>query len=383
MSTATNAIGHSLALAFDPAGRPNRLLRAGLLGMTGIAVAVAVRDLLTVYPIAADAEIALRAADRWLAGGQPYLASSFQAPAGPNLPFLYPPFVLPFLGPLSLVPRTAAVAAWILIGVVVAIWTCRRLGIPWPWVPLVLLWPPFFEGLIGGNIQVFLFAAFLGLMLDPPRADRPFHPVERDLSASSRPAWADGFLAVVNGAIKPSQAQPWFVAARRRPMAALLGAGMVIAVVVATLPITGVSIWFDWLAQLNRAADPGWAFRGAGLASSLPPIIGLSLAGATMVGAVALPRRFAASWLGILMIVGNPSLRMFGLLTLLPGMLTVRREVGLVAALGIASYTLTGLWIGVALVSAALAAAMRSPGWLEAGPAESQTRRIPPVANRN
>ena len=382
MTTAATALGQSLARAFDPAGRPDRLLRAGLLAMTGIAVAVAVRDLLSVYPIAADAEIALRAGDRWLAGGQPYLASSFQAPAGPDLPFLYPPFVLPFLGPLALLPRTAAIAGWMLIGVIVAVWTCRRLGIPWPWVPLVLLWPPFFEGLIGGNIQVFLFAAFLGLMLDPPRTDRPFQPVERDLATSSRPAWIDGLLAVVNGAIKPSQAQPWLVALRRRPLAALLGAAMVIALVVATLPITGLSIWFDWLAQLGRAADPDWAFRGAGLASALPPVVGLSLAAATMAAAVALPRRFAASWLGILMIVGNPSLRMFGLLTLLPGMLTVRREIGLVAALGIASYTLTGLWLGVALVSIALALGTRRPSWLETGAAGSPALPGATVADR-
>lgn len=357
------------ARALDPAGRPDRLLRAGLWGMTGVVVALAIRDLLAGYPIGVDAEIPLRAADRWLAGGEPYLASSFQAPAGPDLPFLYPPFLLPFLGPLALLPRVAAIVGWMLVGVAAAAWTCRRLGIPWHWVPLILLWPPFFEGLIGGNIQVLLFAAFVALMLDAPLADRPFHPVERDLAASSRPAWVDGLLAVVNGAIKPSQAQPWLVVARRRPVAALLGAGIAIALIVATLPITGWSIWFDWLAQLSRAADPSWAFRGAGLAASLPPIVGLSLAAATMVAAMALPQRFAAAWLGILMIVGNPSLRMFGLLTLLPGMLTIRREIGLVAALCIASYSFQGIWLGVLVVALALAGGTNYPVWLEQRPA--------------
>ena len=51
------------------------------------------------------------------------------------------------------------------------------------------------------------------------------------------------------------------------------------------------------------------------------------------------------------MIVGNPSLRMFGLLMLLPGMLVVRREIALLAALCVASYTLPGLWLGVLLVA--------------------------------
>lgn len=365
------AILDSLARALDPAERPDRLLRAGLWGMTGIVVAMAVRDLLAGYPIGVDAEIPLRAADRWLAGGEPYLTSSFQAPAGPDLPFLYPPFLLPLLGPLTLLPRVAAIVGWMLVGVAAAAWTCRRLGIPWHWIPLILLWPPFFEGLIGGNIQVLLFAAFVALMLDAPLADRPFHPVERDLAASSRPAWIDGLLAVVNGAIKPSQAQPWLLVARRRPVAAMLGGAIAIALVVATLPITGLSIWFDWISQLGRAADPTWAFRGAGLAASLPSFVGLSLAAATMVAAVALPRRFAAAWLGILMIVGNPSLRMFGLLTLLPGMLTIRREICLIAALSIASYSFQGLWLGVLLVALALAGGTKHPVWLEPPPATS------------
>ena len=316
-----------------------------------------------------------------LAGGRrPCL--ELQAPVD-RLPFLYPPFVLPFLGPLALLPRAVAIVGWMLIGVIVAAWTCKRLGIqkvvgpPGPyWLAAVAA-----RGSIGG--AQCLFAAFLGLMLDSPRADRPFQPVERDLATSSRPAWVDGFLAVVNGAIKPSQAQPWLLAAGVARLPRFSGAGIVIALVIATLPITGLSIWFDWVAQLNRATDPDWAFRGAGLAAGLPPFVGLSLAAATMAAAVALPRRFAAPWLGILMIVGNPSLRMFGLLTLLPGMLTVRREIGLVAALGIASYTLTGLWLGVALVSAALAAATRWPGWLEGGVADlSQTRRVSGVADR-
>jgi hypothetical protein len=378
------AILDSLGHALDPAGRPDRLLRAGLWAMTGIAVAVAVRDLLTLYPIGADVEIALRAADRWLAGGQPYLASSFQAPAGPDLPFLYPPFVLPFLGPLALLPRAVAIVGWMLIGVIVAARTCRRLGIPWQWVPLVLLWPPFFEGLLSGNVQVILFAAYVGLLFKAPAEGAAFHPVERVAHENVRPAWVDGLLAVANGAIKPSQAHPWILILRRRPTAAVLGLATVGVIAVVSLPLTGLNLWFDWLAQLARASDPAWILGGAGLARGLPAGVGLALAAATMVAAFFLPRHRAAAWLGILMIVGSPSLRMFGLLMLLPAMLVVRREVALVAALCIASYTLLGLWLGVALVSAALAAATRWPGWLEGGVADlSQTRRVSGGADRN
>lgn len=336
--------------------------------MTGIVVLLAVRDLLAGYPIGVDVEIPLRAARRWLDGGQPYLAASFQAPVGPDLPFLYPPFVLPVLAPLARLPGGLVVAGWLAVGVAVAAWTCRRLAIPWRWVPLVLLWPPFLEGLLGGNVQIVLFAAFVGLLFEGPPVDAAFHPVERAAGADVRPAWVEGLLAVVNGAIKPSQAHPWILILRRRPPAALLGLAIVGVVAVGSLALTGPTPWLDWLAQLGRASDPAWVYGGAGLARGLPASAGLLLLVGTMIAAVFLPSRRAAAWLGILMIVGSPSLRMFGVLTLLPAMLVVRREVALVAALCIASYTLLGLWLGVALVSAALAAAARWPAWLEPGP---------------
>ncbi|MEO8228251.1 MAG: glycosyltransferase family 87 protein [Chloroflexota bacterium] len=359
-----------VAGALDASGMPDRLLRCGLWILTGIAVVLAVKDLLVGYPVGVDVEIPLRAARRWLDGGQPYLAASFQAPVGPDLPFLYPPFVLPVIAPLARLPAGLVVAAWLAVGVAVAIWTCRRLAIPWPWVPFVLLWPPFLEGLLGGNVQVILFAAFVGLLFKPP-ARAGFHPLERVPGEDARPAWVDGLLAVVNGAVKPSQAHPWILLVRRRPGAALLGLTTLGVTMILSLALTGPALWLDWLSQLGRAADPAWILGGAGLARGLPAGAGLALALGTMVATFFLPRHRAAAWLGILMIVGSPSLRMFGVLTLLPAMLTVRRELALVAALCIASYTLVGLWLGVALVSGALAAGERWPAWLEPDPVDA------------
>ena len=57
--------------------------------------------------------------------------------------------------------------------------------------------------------------------------------------------------------------------------------------------------------------------------------------------------------------------RVFGMLMLLPGMLAVRREIALLAALCVASYTLQGLWLGVLLVTVALVVGTRRPAWLE------------------
>ena len=95
-----------------------------------------------------DIEIPLRAADRWIQGSQPYLASSFAAPVGYDLPFLYPPVVLPFL------------------------------------VPLILAWPPFAEGILGGNVQVLLVAAFVAVFVPGPA---PRIGRGRDLQAGSWP----------------------------------------------------------------------------------------------------------------------------------------------------------------------------------------------------
>ena len=66
---------------------------------------------LITHPVMVDLEIPLRAAERWVHGGEPYLASSFTAAEGYGLPFLYPPPVLPFLAPLLALPRVVVAAA--------------------------------------------------------------------------------------------------------------------------------------------------------------------------------------------------------------------------------------------------------------------------------
>ena len=127
-----------------------------------VAVVGGVVVLLT-HPLMVDLEIPLRAAERWVSGGEPYLASSFSAPEGYGLPFLYPPPVLPFLAPLLALPRGVVVAAWLAATLGAAVFVARRLGVPWRAVPVVLCWVPFSEGLVGGNAQVLLVAGFVGL----------------------------------------------------------------------------------------------------------------------------------------------------------------------------------------------------------------------------
>src|SRR5689334_11634019 len=83
------------------------------------------------FPVAADLHIPLEAARRWMAGGTPYVSEAFTNLGGYGLPFLYPPFVLPLVAPLTLLPEAVVGAAWLAAAVLVSLFACRRLGFPW------------------------------------------------------------------------------------------------------------------------------------------------------------------------------------------------------------------------------------------------------------
>src|SRR4051794_40486419 len=147
----------------DPAAMngPRRLLVGGLLVLL---VLVTVRaQVWTRLSPGVDLQIPLLATDRWMAGGEAYQASAFVAAPGETQPFLYPPFVLPFLSFLTPLPRSAVLWAWIGLLFVTTVFTVRRLRIPWLWVPLVVAWPPFAEGILDGNFAMVMFFAFVVL----------------------------------------------------------------------------------------------------------------------------------------------------------------------------------------------------------------------------
>ncbi len=337
--------------------RRSRPATIAVLGLGIAAAAVALSSLVSLlssYPLFVDIEIPLRAADRWLHAGQPYLASSFVAPSGYDLPFLYPPVVLPFLAPLTWLPRDVVVAVWCAGVLSAAVFALRRLGVPWLIVPPMLAWPPFAEGILGGNIQVVLLAAFVAVFVpgaprQPGRGD--------DLRTGS--------LAAVVPLFKISQPHVWFALLRIRPRAAVLGALAVGGVAAVTLPLVGTQLWLDWGDQLRRAADPSWTLAGASLTAGLPAAVGLGVLGATVAATFVVPRQRLAAWVGALTVVGAPSLRMFGILFLVPALLRIRIEIALVAALLIATYTLPGLWAGIAIAVVALLGAERYPRFQE------------------
>jgi Glycosyltransferase family 87 len=325
---------------------PGHLVDATLLAVLALVVARAQHRLWWHYPIGVDLEIPLRAAERWLAGGEPYPAAAFHGTSGVNLPFLYPPFVLPIVAPFTSVPRGVVVIPWLLLLVGLAYVSARRLGFGRLVAGLLLLWPPFTEALLGGNVQILLFAAFVALMY---KNGRQLDPRDRE-----RPAIVDGALGAFVGAIKVSQVHAWLYVLRRRPPAAILGFALFALVALVTLPLVGTHTWFDWLAQAERASDPMWKSIGFPLSKWVGRPIGLLVAALSFAAVFVVPPRTAGAWIGILAVVGSPSLHIFGLLFLLPAMRLVPRVIGLSAAILIASYVATLIWIAVLLVAVAL-----------------------------
>ena len=342
----------------DPSARLRAIAPVRALEIVAAVVAIVggVVVLLT-HPPMVDLEIPLRAAERWVHGGEPYLASSFSAPEGYGLPFLYPPPVLPLLAPLLVVSRGVVVAAWLAATVGAALFVARRLGMPWRAVPVVLCWVPFAEGLVGGNAQVLLVAAFVAVFFDAPTG--PWHPSPRDPRDGGRPAILDGTLAAITPALKLTQPHAWAALLRRRPAAALLGLGAAVAVALATLPLVGIGAWQAWIAQLGRAADPAWELRGSSLVQLLPGLLSPAATAVTVLLAMVVPTRRLGAAAGLLLVLGSPSLRSYGVLFLLPAMLAVRRDVALVAVTLVGTGVMPGMWAGILLVTFAFAAPAR------------------------
>ncbi len=389
--SATSATGAREALATPAAARPinpalrglipgtpsNTLLRL-FLGALALAFSLIIfRQLMLIHGVGIDLEIPLRATQRWVDGGQPYLAASFHAPPGPDLPFLYPPFVLPFLAPLLWLPRAFVLLGWVVVCALGSAWGMRRLGIPWAWTIVVMTWPPFAEGIIGGNVQVLLFAVFMALFYArvPGRGVLAGDalPIHRDPTTAGTPALREGLLATTVAALKVSQLHAWLYLFMRRPSAALLGVVVLGAVVLATVPLTGIDIWFDWLAQVRRAADPSWRIGGLALEKLLPQAVAFGITIASLVALWFVPRERAGSWVGVLAVVGAMSLHIYGILFMLGAWLLVRREIGLLGAMLVAWFTVPGVWAGIFLVAAAWAlGATRYPWLLEPRPAPRQ-----------
>jgi len=109
-----------------------------------------------------DGRLYYRAAQTWLAGGDPwtaYTATNTWPPSGQYIHEMFvgpPPTVLAFV-PFVWIPETLFVVGWLAVTVAAAVYTIRRLGLPIWW----LLFPPMVTGIVSGNPHVVALALLL------------------------------------------------------------------------------------------------------------------------------------------------------------------------------------------------------------------------------
>jgi len=102
--------------------------------------------------IGIDADHYQRAADAWLAGGDPWAVTT-----GGGIKFAAGPHTLLFYAPTSLLPLAVSVAFWVLLGLAASVWLVRRLDVPLWW----LAFPPLTHAIWNGNPQTLALALLL------------------------------------------------------------------------------------------------------------------------------------------------------------------------------------------------------------------------------
>lgn len=212
-------------------------------------------------------------------------------------PFLYPPFTLPVFGVLGQHSVLLVHVLWLLgsiAAIIIAFWL---LGIRYRWFPVLLAWPPVFVGLFTGNVAV---AAALLLVVGP------WFGASLVLGASFKAY--DGVAAV------------WLVR-QRRWGALLAGAGILIALALVTLPLTGVQLWRDWvdgLITFSRSEGAVAAVSGAADVRYVPVWAVVALTLLVIVAAFRARGTESLARFGIATIVASPSLYSFGFIRALP-----------------------------------------------------------------
>jgi hypothetical protein len=97
---------------------------------------------------AIDARHYQRAAEAWLAGGNPWTVTE------QGVLYAAGPHTLLFYAPTSLLPLPAAVGLWMAAGLVASVWLVRRLHLPLWW----LAFPPLAHAIWNGNPQTIALA---------------------------------------------------------------------------------------------------------------------------------------------------------------------------------------------------------------------------------
>jgi hypothetical protein len=354
------------------AGRRLGLGRAAAVGpiealIVTVLIAMALNDLWLLQSVGLrDLGIYLRAGWMFNVGGSVYLDSPMAVLPGDQtlLPFLYPPFTLPFFGWLARLPYALVAAAWVLASVLAVVASLRLFGLSWRWSTLFLLWPPVAEGVWVGNVAV---PAMLLFAVGP---------------------WAAAALPFT-ATFKLQSAIPvlWLVG-EQRWRALGTAVGVALALVVLTLPVVGPDRWREWIDGLvffaqSAPGQPG--LYGLGLPALVGPVGFVALGVAAVAFALRRRGRAGLARLGLASIVASPSLYSHGFLLGLPAFLTLRASwfwvaMGLTCSVaGIGWWGAVGLTIGGWFVPALVRSDTRDAARHPLGTATGPWPAAPPM----
>jgi hypothetical protein len=279
-----------------------------------------------------DLHLYVRAGDHFLRGEPVYLDRLFTVrPADlSTYPFLYPPATLPFFAVLARLPQILVDVVWLGASIGAGYATLRAFGVRGAWIVILLVWPPFFQGIQVGNVAV-----FAGLLF------------------AIAPRWGGGLVVAAIFKLYSGIAAAWLIR-EGRVRQLVVGVVVVLAISAVTLPLTGVDRWREWLTGLDwyRASQPllPASLYGLGLPRYVP--FAVFVVGAVLVVLAALGSRGveALGRFGIATIVASPSLYAHGLIVAVPALFRLDAA-SLWLAVGITSVAPgIGWWLAIGLV---------------------------------
>lgn len=273
-----------------------------------------------------DFEVYVAGGMHFLDGVQPYLTAPLARlpSAATEDVFLYPPPLLPVFGWISQIAEPLRSQAWIALTFMAAVAALRLIGVRWPWVAALVLFPPVLRGVEAGNVATLTFLVF---------AASAFVPA----------------LLPIGVLFKPQFAIPSLWLLRERRWHSIAASAAILALIfVVTLPLVGIGLWFDWAEGLTHREASQRAFPllyGYSLAQymPLPAFVVIAL------GAIAVPLFMrgerSLAGLGLATIVAAPSLWLHGFVFAFPALLALQAPL-VWFALGIAD----GPWLWAIVV---------------------------------
>jgi hypothetical protein len=288
-----------------------------------------------------DLNVYLGSASRWMAGGHPYVSAPLtEWPfTARNDYFLYPPPLLPFFAVLSKLPEAPVALGWTALMVGCAYKAFRMLGIDRRWSLVLLTFPPVVIGFESGNVASLTFLLFTA-------------------------GYRTGASLIAGGIFKVQTGFPalWLIR-ERRGRAIIVGAGVMLLIVIGTLPLVGLDSWRAWWEGLgyratSQSAVP--ALYGYSYAKVVPATV-YALAALAFVGAALLFRgRRGLAALGLAVIFGSPALWPHGFAFALPAVLMLESGTAVWLVLGAGAFG-PNMWLLFAAGWLAVAAVGRRP----------------------